>query len=161
MDPVSVLGIAAAALQFVSFTASLVSGTYRIYRSKSEKAEQDGTKPKKKLYDLDEITESLKRFSDNLGSSMPVAVAGKSLTSEDAELENLCKSCSAVADQLLKVLDPIKRVDEDCGRAKLWDTFQQALSDVWNKDKIERLNKSLHSHTQAITLYMLASLRWV
>ncbi len=98
MDPVTALGVATSVVQFIHFSASLVSQTKRIYDS------AEGTLPEylacettgKNLADIS--TKVKKSITDLVGSCHQVKLP------EDEALEIICNACIEVSDELQTIL---------------------------------------------------------
>ena len=68
MDPLSALSIAASVVQFVDFSADLISGTYKIYNSGSAHSTEDS--------ELQSITESLRTLNNELRQGIALSTPG-------------------------------------------------------------------------------------
>jgi hypothetical protein len=100
MDPFTALSVAAAVVQFVDFTGTLISGTYEIYKSPL-----GGTK---EHADLETINDSLNSMNHDLRQSLATAKSSQQLSKVDQDLERLCEDCGRTLDKLLSVLGKLK-----------------------------------------------------
>lgn len=75
----------------------------------------------------------------------------------DKVLEALCKSCSAVAVELLGALDTLK-VN---GEKEKWKCMRKALRSLWSKEKIHGIEKQLASFREELNLHVIVGLRCV
>jgi hypothetical protein len=148
MDPVSALGVAASAVQFVEFASSLVSSTYEIYQSASGGSAAN--------IDLESITSSLKALNADLRHSLSRAASCKELSASDLELNKVCTNCEAVTDRLISALRKLKAQKKH----SIWDSFGRALLTVWSKEEVEALQKQLNTFRHQISLQIIASIRY-
>jgi hypothetical protein len=140
MDPVTALGVASSILQIVDFTQSLVRSTYEVYKSPSGR--------RKASVDLQAVTSSLKTLNEDLIGSMNRAATvtigngrGAELSAKDKELRHLCQKCSDLASTLISALERLT-----AERNSLWDSFRQALKQVWKEKEILSLEKQLQQY---------------
>ena len=150
-DPISALGVAAAALQFVDFAGKLLSDTAKIYRAH----ERDD--PSAAQFNLPVLTTQLVRLNDELLNSTEA--------SQDQDLSNLCEQCSTVARRLIEVLERLggnQNASHGSGsaRASVWDSFLQALRTLWKESEIRVLRETLDSFRSQISMQILLSLRY-
>ncbi|KAE9362558.1 hypothetical protein N431DRAFT_145544 [Stipitochalara longipes BDJ] len=147
MDPVTALGVASAVVQLVDFTQALIRGTYEIYRSPSGKSDAN--------VDLETITTSLKRLTDDLQLSLGEATISRKLSPGDVEIQNICKDCNVVATKLVSALDKLKAQKTQ----RLWDSFGVALRTVWSEEEVETLQAQLHNFRSQLSLLIVTSIR--
>ena len=155
MDPISAVGIAAAVIQFVTFTGTLVSGAYELHYRREGK--------KRWVLQLTDLTTSLVEIKDNICAIQPKNTH-ETLCPRDNDIVSLCKACNRIADRFLSVLDTI-RSKKAKSQAKLWrkpwNNFRGVLLELWKRSEIEALEKELDSFRELISLYLLASIRLV
>jgi hypothetical protein len=144
MDPLTALGLASNIIQIISFTSDLISNSREIYKSADGKLVQN--------LELEAITRNLYDLSSHL--SFP-RQRRKDLSDTDKELQELCKGCTRVSAQLIKVIQGLTVQ----GNHRKWGSFRQALNSVWEKDKIEELSKRLERYRSQIDTMLLVSLR--
>jgi hypothetical protein len=149
MDPLSALRDAASVVQFIDFASTLVSSTYKIYKST--------TGDTKEKLDLKVVTSSLKSLSNDLRLSLDQDTSeGKELSKVDTEITTLCVSCSDVADELILALEKLnvqKKHD-------IWQSVRAALQSVWGRKEVDTLEKRLELFRSQISLHINASLRY-
>ena len=148
MDPVSALGVAATVVQFVDFTISLVSGTYKIYNSASYNRDEN--------FDLKTITTSLNELNSDLRHSLTPVASTHKLSPRNEAIDTLCKECTKVAEKLLSALNGLSGQT----KCKLWGSFQQALRTIWSQEEIQSLKKRLDTFRHQISMQILALLRY-
>lgn len=147
MDPLSALSVVAATLQFVDFSAKLLSQSYEIYKGKGG-----------------EFLDKSKALQEEKGS---ITVAEHLLTlnqeirkSRDAgneDLQKLCDECNAVAHQILGGLNKLKG---DGKKPTVWSSFRLALHTVWSRDEVKRLEQRLETYRQNISFHMIFVMRY-
>lgn len=149
MDPLSALSVAASVVQFIDFASTLVSSTYKIYKST--------TGDTKEKLDLKVVTSSLKSLSNDLRLSLDQDTSeGKELSKVDTEINTLCASCSDIADELILALEKLNVQKEH----DIWQSVRTALQSVWGRKEVDTLVKRLESFRSQISLHINASLRY-
>lgn len=147
MEPVAALGVAAAAVQFLSFTGEIISKSREIYRS------ADGTLLVQS--ELDTLAKSLRSQCLPLRNFIR-AERRTAFGESEAELRSLCRNCIRVADELGEALEKLKVHDT---RHRKWTSFRQALNSVRTEDEIEQLSKRLERYRNQIDTTLLFILR--
>jgi hypothetical protein len=148
MDPVIVLGVASAAVQFVDFTGKLVAGTIKIYREERKgKPQHDGDQ-------LKHITANLIDLNDQIQASLE-KVKGQPLSVRDQEIARLCRDCNQTANKLISALNQLR----SWTRSQFWNCFVQALATIWNEAEIDNLKRTLEGFRSQISMYILVSIR--
>ncbi|KAG6358707.1 hypothetical protein INS49_012225 [Diaporthe citri] len=104
MDPMTVLSIAAAVVQFVDFGTSLFSGAREMYKSASGQP-QDIIQLTTLVYDLSQFSKSIQEASDKAKSTQK---------SYDLTEENLCRVCA----NCLQTCTEIQAAVSSLGRVK-------------------------------------------
>ena len=146
LEAVSAIGFAANILQFIDFSWDLIANAKEIYHSAKGVTTQN--------IELQGIADSLSRLSLSLAKP-PRHPSNDSLQLEQ-EIQNSAKSCKAVADELLTVVQDLQ-VKE--GVHRKWHSFRQALNTVWKKDKISRLQKRLEEVRNHLAIQILSHIR--
>lgn len=142
MDPLTAVGLAGNILNFVDFSAKVLSRAKHLYESASgATAEND---------ELESLTTNLKSLAEKV-QRRPSQVPRKghfhiNITSESF-LDNLSQQCIQVADELLETLDSIK-VKGD-GRTR--KSAVQAMKTIWRQDHIDALQKRLDRVSKQLT----------
>jgi len=141
MDPVSALGIAAAAVQFVDVAWGLLQETQTFW-----------TVLTKSQDDIEELkgiaTQLIKINKELVSSSSDLAL--------DVDMKNLCQQCSEVAKQLINALDKLIRRSN-----KKRETFVKALLEVWTQAQVDTLVKRVSQFREIISTRILLSFRYV
>jgi hypothetical protein len=151
MEPFSALSIATAAVQFIDFTAKLISGTRQVYHNDANHLREDKA-------EIIVITKDLTRLNDAIQQSR-LRQSTLSIDPRDRAILELCERCNKVADDLLEALDKL-RVKATSTRPRAWDSFVIALRTVmWDNDKIDALNRDLQNYRQQITMNLIVSQR--
>lgn len=149
MDPLTIFGAVASAVQFVEFAGKLVYGTGVIYKSAKSGEETHS--------DIETITKSLHQLSQELAKSLASHKARNGQLSESKKaMQQLCQSCQGTATELIKVLEELHGPD----KPNYWSSFRKALAAVWKESDIEELRKRLDSFRQQISLHILVSVRY-
>jgi len=147
LDPLSALGLASNIVQFVDFTAKLVSKGHKIYQS------DNGT-----LIENDELEATTRKIIDlnnRVVDSFERSPHRAEFDKTDRDIKDICISCNKIAEQLLKVLETLK----PGVRHSKWHSFRQALKSVWTKEKIEKLKAELDGYRKHLDTTLLVSLR--
>ena len=140
MDPVSALGVAAAAVQFVDVAWGLIKETQAVWNA--------STKSQDEIEELKGIALDLMRINDEL-------ISCSSDLALDDDVQSLCKQCSEVAQQLIDALNKLIRKSN-----RKWESFMKALREVWSKEEIERLVKRIAEFRELISTHILLSFRY-
>jgi len=149
MDPLTIFGAVASAVQFVEFAGKLVYGTCVIYKSAKSGEETHS--------DVETITKSLHQLSQELTKSLTSHKTTNGQFSERKRaIQQLCQSCQGTATELIKVLEKLNSPD----KPNYWSSFRKALAAVWKESEIEELQKRLDSFRQQISLHILVSVRY-
>lgn len=147
MDLLTALSLASNGVQFVDFSARLVSEGQKIYRS------AEGTLAENE--EAETVTQDLNRLSDNLRRSLKDGRTTDSLSEDDQSLINLCEKCEVVAGELLEKLNKVKI----SGKHRKWKSAFQALKNVSSRDDLEQLAARLETYRSEITLHSVVSIR--
>jgi hypothetical protein len=146
MEPFSALAIATAVVQFLDFTANVVSGTCEIYTNSLDHAHRNT--------DLKQISTSLVTLTDDIGSSLADTQTQK-LSSRDQQLDGLARRCRELGSRLLATLE---RLQSD-RKPNLWASFRLALRSIWSERDIESMEKLLEKYQRQISMHLLVSIR--
>jgi len=149
MDPLSALGLAGNVVAFVQFSAALIKGTYKIYKSPTGQSEE--------LQDLESIYSKLADFSSRLGKS--TVGDPENETAQAGALHQLADMCRSDCEQLLQIVGELKVNGNS--RSKPWQSFTKAMAEVWRSNDIANLQKRVASCEQAMVVQMCATSRWV
>jgi hypothetical protein len=133
-------------VQFVDFSAKLLSRTPSIYRSTSGAAEA--------TEEWTRLTTHLQQLCDQL-SAVPVRVdPSTGLPSpEDAALRGLARECRDAGDKLLGALE---KLTSKKGQSKSkWRSFRVALATAWNENDINAMAQRLESYQSLLALHLI------
>jgi hypothetical protein len=160
-EALAAFAIAANVVQFIDFTAKIISSGYKA--SRAGPTGNDWTET---------LTDDLLEVSNVLKA--PIAKEkGHGLTENERELVELAGKCSEVASELLTTLkalnlrpqEPVKpqgkKGKKPERRQIVWSDFRTALKTVWSEDKISTLEKRIVSFRQQLVLRILVSFRYV
>jgi hypothetical protein len=146
LDPLSALSVASSLVQFVDFSAKIVSKGHRIFQSKGGSlSENDETET---------VAKRLRVMVQNLHSSL----ASTETSGEEQALGKLCDECIEVAEELNLELEKLK-IPNDC-RHRKWKSLRQALKSLWSKEKLESVEKRLGELDGQLKLHILILLRY-
>ncbi|KAH6694283.1 hypothetical protein BKA61DRAFT_662945 [Leptodontidium sp. MPI-SDFR-AT-0119] len=134
MDPVTAVGFAAAIVNFIDFSWSLVQGTHEVYKSGSG-ATAENAQVSTILEDLQEVTEGL--HSD-------LKVGGK----HAKQLSKLAKNCLDLSRDLAKILEKL-RVKE---RKSTWQAVKVTWASMRKEKEVASIEKRLGDYRSEIIL---------
>ena len=154
MDPVSAVGIASAAAQFISFAAGILSTAAEIRQSASGRTVHEAH--------LDALSRNLIELIANLDGKLYDIRSSRNLSPNEEMVKRLGDSCDTIAADLQAAINQIKKPVLGRGHGlKKWTSFQQALRSLWNKNKIESLRQQLESLSQQLIISLLLALKYV
>jgi NACHT domain len=146
MDPLSALGIAAAAIQFLQFAGSLVSKSRQIH---AQGALIDHIECANATNRLSELANNVQQSLDDLGSL--------GLLSDDSEnLRLICSRCVEISEELSTRLSELRL----SGNHQKWKSVRQALKSICSKGKVDELAGRLASCKDELNLHLVASIRY-
>ncbi|KAF3942195.1 hypothetical protein ABW19_dt0209715 [Dactylella cylindrospora] len=144
MEPLAALAIATSVVQFVDFSSKLLS--------KAKNYHQDGSVVEHR--DLSTVTEDLKSLTIELEASLSRIPSG-GLSDDQKALQELCRSCLGVADELTEAL---KKLDLGSGSSR-WKSLRTAFKAVCGKERLAELKAKLDIFSQQIDRRLLIDLR--
>ncbi|KAK4196079.1 hypothetical protein QBC40DRAFT_300613 [Triangularia verruculosa] len=152
MEPLSALGIAAAAVQFVDFTARLFSDTVTLYRSASGQT-QEQVFLSTIIRDLDSLTSSV----ESKASRLPQNPAPG--TTDDVFLR-LCRQCKEVSADLAGVLQklPATTRSQPTKYDLIKSAFFTVIKSYLSKEKVQTLKVTLEEIKREVQLTAIVSL---
>lgn len=133
MDPFSAIGFAGNVLNFLDFSWSLLTDTYKIYKCASDAAPDAKT--------LTSVANDIIR----LGSVIVLS------PEYGQDLRKLAEECKGVADALLGVLDKLRVTAK---RKTVYDSFLLALRKVWKRKDIDDFVERLQILQAQLTVRM-------
>jgi hypothetical protein len=146
MEPLSALSIATAVVQFLDFTANVVSGTCEIYKNSSDYAQRN--------IDIEKITTSLVSLNDDIRNSLSQSDRHQQ-SARDQQIEELAKRCNELGERVLAALQRL----QPKRKPTLWTSFRLALRSIWSESEIESLEKTLEKYQRQISMLLLVSIR--
>lgn len=154
MDPLSILGIAAAVVQFVDFGSRLLTRTWDVYK-KSQNAEAERE-------ELAQIADDLSTFSQSVWQSLERSTSqGHYGTSEPPFLE-ICAECDEITTEFHDVLTQIGQRRSKSNVVPLGRKITRfALAAKWDDARIAAMKRRLETLNQRMMAAILFSLWWV
>jgi hypothetical protein len=165
MDPVSALGVAAAALQFVEFSCKLISKGKELYHGAESTLVQ--------YAEISAAAANMSKWSkDLLARSRPEAVSMSEGSSDKSaepasakkqhspgivSLTSALEQCIEISKQLTARLNMLRAATG----SKKWNNFRQALKTVWAKEEIDIMVQRLNRARDQVTLSTIIVVRWV
>lgn len=170
MDPLSILSVVAATIQFVDFGQRLFSETWQIYRSASGQTLQ--------LQNLSAISSDLSRLSTGVKEAFRSRKKGHSgLQDADKELLRLCGECDAIASKILTVLPKVSTAfqselaQDKQAVQRAWlgsyepksagKCFREALRSLWQREEIVEISDRLEKVRQEMIMVATMSIWYV
>ncbi|KAK7978665.1 hypothetical protein PG988_006155 [Apiospora saccharicola] len=144
MEPTTALGVAAAATQFFDIARNLISQY------------QDSRQPpvshaafRKTAVDLRKLSTTFKQRPNPPSHDVP-----DPLHKHQKALDQLIVDCDKTTEELIDLLDKVQPEDKEGSSA--WASIGQAISSVWNADKIKSLEERVGTFQNQLTLRLLA-----
>jgi hypothetical protein len=141
MECLAAVSIVCNVTQFVDFGSQLISKSVQLYQSSSGVLTEN-INTEAATMRLIQLNSKLEHAANTAGDKVLVA---------------LCKSCGAVAVELLGALDKLKVH----GEKEKWKSMRKALRSLWSKDKIQDIEKRLASFREELNLHVAVDLRYV
>jgi len=150
MDPVSALGVASAAVQFLDFSGTVVKAMIEVYRLVEAKDSwQDFLR-------LRANGLQLQLSSRRLKSALQPEQLHRQPTNAENNILAVVNDCDDISTLLLKSL---KYIDPKAEGSKM-DTLRAAVKTVWRKDKVETLQQRLSALREQLMLDVLINIRY-
>ncbi|CAG8971437.1 hypothetical protein HYALB_00002020 [Hymenoscyphus albidus] len=155
MDPLTAGSLAGTVIQFVDFTAKLVSSGTQLYKSSElqsniiagEAADHIQMLASSALSEIQDYQFKLRQ--GNISTSQDLSRDGRLL-------QDLCRKCTAEADTLTELLSKLK-VPATTQHRK-WRSLAQALSGIWSRKEIDGLMHNLQEYRTQVNSQVLVSL---
>jgi hypothetical protein len=138
MEVIAVISLVGNIIQFIDFSSNLVSKTAQLYQSNKGALAEN--------IDAETATNHLLLLNKKLKDSA-TAIG-------DGALQNLCKSCSTTAEELLATLDKVKLK----GKQHTWESIRTALRIMRSKEEINKLERQLERFRQELNLHVTVDL---
>lgn len=148
MDPLSVLSVVTATVQFVDFSAKLLSGSLKVYTSNSGE-----------LFDRKKdtsIAEDLRDLNEKIQRSSIESVRTTVTDQNERDLLELCAGCDDVARELLDALNKLKL---NKAKNKALESCRVALESIWSGDAVDQLEQRLSAYRQQMASHMIWGMR--
>jgi hypothetical protein len=147
MDPISALGAAAGAVQFLDFVAKILSSSAKVYRYTCDNGEAHR--------DLKAISVDLQNLNQKMLDSYSKKKSASQDLAEYDDIKALCKSCNQVAQDLDGAL---AKLEKEPG-SKPWKNFHVALKSVWSEKDISALQQRVDNFRHQISLQLLTHIQ--
>jgi hypothetical protein len=144
LDPISALGAAAAAIQFLDYMTKCLSSMGRMLVKGQSKATRDAD-----LAEKAQITRVIAKMNDQMLKSL-----SKLGDDEGGEIKTLCNSCNQVAEELLTSLSDLSLHGESWGSG-----LQKVLKAPWTEQRVEALRAKLNSYREQVNFCVLVLMR--
>lgn len=141
METLAVISLVGNVVQFVDFSSKLISKSVQPYQT-SDCVLTENINTEMATNHLILLNSKLENAASTIG---------------DKALEVLCKSCSAVAVELLGTLDKLKVH----GGKEKWKSMRQAVRSLWSEEKIQDIERRLASFREELNLHVIVDLRRV
>lgn len=126
MEPASAIGIAAAAVEFFSFSAKAISLCKQIHNNVSGATQAN-----------EELETSIGKLRD-IRKGLEVTIVGK----PDREIAKAQRECLVISEKLLKLLEGIKASSQP-QKSRFWKDVSATWSAMRSKSKVEKLEAKL------------------
>jgi hypothetical protein len=146
MDPISCFALAGTIVQFVDFTAKLISVGHELYKAGELSVQEKAALATNDLLDLSLKLERPLRSGSELTC----------LTEDEVALGDLCHTCHEMAAELIERLDKLKVHD----RHDLSKSLRKAFRNVWERTDLKDMEERLTKFRAAIDTRILISLRY-
>ena len=151
-EPFTIIGIASSIVQLVDFSSKLISESREIYLSANGISSAHA--------ELELISIDLKCLSDKLSaqiSAQSSKILASSPSDDEVRLHQLASSCHEISCEILAVLQDVKAKHPH----HRWQSFRQAVKGVWNREKIQDLERRLDRVRGEVLLHLVTIMRSV
>lgn len=166
MDPLSIVSLAAAAVQFADFGIRLFRKSIRVYTGVRE--------AERTVVQLETISRDLLRLSKAVNDRIvSLKYPGRHLTTTEAAVLEICATCETVSNEILPAISKIRGRSVECvdfgaededeerrgssTKTKL-QSFLGTLKLVWSEDEIVRMERRLLDIRSSLMLAMISDL---
>lgn len=152
MDPLTALSVAGTVIQFVDFGTKLISESVKLYKKGELEVHEQAVSATNDILDY---TIKLRRTLRPPGESA-------ALTDDEILLENICKGCDDLANDLLSRLNKLTVPQKDKkGRHKIWPSLTAAFQSIWTSEDLLDIQERLKEYRRQIDSRVIQSLRSV
>lgn len=145
LDPMSAVALASSVIYFVEFASKLISKTYQYHES------TDGTLAENKVQNT--IASNLSNLSASLENSLEPFDRSRKWSTNETGLQKVTIECHEVANQLQRALNEFELGDGD--RASFLRSFRLALTALWGKQEMERLQRRLNEAREQVMIHLM------
>ncbi|KAH6720451.1 hypothetical protein BKA61DRAFT_730752 [Leptodontidium sp. MPI-SDFR-AT-0119] len=139
IDPLTGLSLATNIVQFIDFTAKLVSKGNKIYKSANEgrieNQEVDATS--KKVIALH--NRLVQEFEQSTSLSYGISPT-------DKEIKRICESCTKIAEDMILALERLRAK----ARYSRWQSYRQAFKGLWGRHEVELMKVKLDTERKCL-----------
>jgi molecular chaperone GrpE (heat shock protein) len=146
LDPLTAISLAGNIVQFVDFTAKVISKTRELARSTHGTTQE--------AYNAEIVIRDLLKLSEQLKDGARAASAVPQ-TDDDKVLEELCNGCISLSERMLKRLEKLK-LGEGAGKRR---AFLNALKGVWSQKELEGEEAQLAIYRSQLDFRVLTSFK--
>lgn len=147
LDPVSALGVAGNVIQFVDFTARLISTGTELYRNKTL---VEHTELKAAAEQLRDLQLSMEQSSNEVEK----ITEDDDLQAEAIPLSNLREAHSSCVECANDIVTAVEKLTVS-GANQKWKSFRHALSSVLKRDKLDATSQRLSNARQQLIIFLL------
>ncbi|KAF7504940.1 hypothetical protein GJ744_001587 [Endocarpon pusillum] len=133
LDPLSAFSVACNVLQVMKIGVKVLSKAADYRKSEIGVLTEQSN--------LRDVVQSLNNLNNDLQASLPQQAASKQYTVEEVRLLEANKQCLDLSNDLIDFLDCLKLRD----RHAVFDSLRVSIKTLWNKDKMNAMEKSLSS----------------
>ena len=149
MDPLSSVGLAAAIVQFVTFTSSFISTAREIHASPTGNTAE--------VLNLRLVSQNLQQRGEDLTAAHETIVQLGSSNTQASVLGEILESARQDHEKLSGLVDELKR---KTNRSHRWSSFCATLKAVIEGSEIRQLDNRLQRTQSAITLHICTIIRY-
>lgn len=149
LEPLSAFSVACNVLQVIDIGVKVLSKAAE-YR----KADAGALTEQK---DLRDVSQSLNALNTDLQAPLRPQTASRQLTIEEVRLQQANDQCLRLSKELVNVLDRLKIRD----RHVLLDSLRLSIKSLWQKDKMEAMEKSLSQARDNLNVSFLVYMKYV
>jgi hypothetical protein len=141
------LGVASSVCQLIDFACKLLSSTHQIYK--------DGHGTSIRKLELETAAETIATLTSDISTTLSGVNRCQKSKDDEAKLRKICDNVTEITGKVLAVLD---RITITSG-SRVWSSFREALSIMWNEDKIASTLRLVEMYRADIDTFMLVLIR--
>jgi len=148
MDPVTALGVAAGAVQLLSFAGKLLKTGREIHQAGHGTTVQNE--------ELQSITTTLRRLSRSLADEYKKKSSSEQETEQlEVELQEIYENCQKVSNELIEALQKLGSGEKSGSFA----SARQAFRNVWSENDVVALERRVERYRRQIDTILLVTIR--